>query len=180
MILFRFRSSVLHVALVVRESASLVAIVVAGNRQDGKLNALVFFWSRHHRVVVGVRNWMLQPLLKDGGRISRDAIEFLKRQMPIVVFARLGSPKSSGTEKVRVASDSARKREPLLDVGRENIVLERKIHTGMRRSSGDNRCEMRRKLFEDRPLIKSRIRPAPHRHFPVAIRLLREPLDDVI
>src|SRR5271169_355929 len=50
----------------------------------------------------------------------------------------------------------------------------------MRRGSGDNGCEMRRKLFEDRPLIKSCIRAAPHGHFPIAIRLLREPLDDVI
>ena len=100
--------------------------------------------------------------------------------MAIVVFAGLRSPKSSSTEKVCVAGDSARKREPLLDVSCENVVLKRKIYSGMSRSSRDNGCEMRRELFEDCPLIKSRIRAAPHGHFPIAIRLLREPFDDVI
>src|SRR5580704_11731036 len=142
MILFRLRCPVLHVALVVRKRARLVAVVVSSDRQNRKLNALVFFRSRHHRVVVSVRNGMLQPLLKNGGWIPRYAIEFFKRQMPIVVFARLRSPKSTGTEKVRVARNSARKREPLLNVRRENIVLERKVHPRMGSGSGNNRCEM--------------------------------------
>src|SRR5271169_714466 len=98
MILFCLCAPVLHVALVVGKGSGLVAVVMAGDRQDRKLDALVLFRSRHHRVVVSVRNWMLHPLLKDGGWISGDAIEFLKRRMLIVVFTRLRSPKSSGTE----------------------------------------------------------------------------------
>src|SRR5271155_2780919 len=100
--------------------------------------------------------------------------------MPIVIFSHPSAPKSRGTEKVRIAGGSTRKGEPLLYVWSKYVVLERKIHTGMRRSSGDDGRQMRGKLFEDCPLIEACVRAAPHGHFSVGIGLLGEPFDDVV
>src|SRR5438309_2200203 len=50
----------------------------------------------------------------------------------------------------------------------------------MRGRSGNDRGEMRGKFLGRRPLIEARIRPAPHRHFSVAERLLGKPFDDVV
>src|SRR5271168_2872715 len=100
--------------------------------------------------------------------------------MTIVVFVRLRIPKSRRAKKVCIAGDAARKRKPLLDVRPEYVVLKRKIHSRVCRSSRNDSRQTRRKLLKDCPLIKSRVRAAPHRHFSVAIRLLREPFDDVV
>src|SRR5207248_8807168 len=50
----------------------------------------------------------------------------------------------------------------------------------MRSCGRNDRGQMRRKFFRGRPLSESGILTAPHRDFPIAKRLLREPLDDVV
>ena len=50
----------------------------------------------------------------------------------------------------------------------------------MRGRGWNNRGEMRWEFFGRRPLIEARIRPAPHRHFSVTKRLLRQPFDYVV
>src|SRR5579864_6816582 len=114
MVLLRLRRPVFHVAFVVCESARLVTIVMAGDRQNRKRNALVLLWAGHHRIVVRTRNGMLQPLLKHGRRIPHDTVVFFERQMTVVIFAHLRSPERCVSEQIGIAGNSACKREPLL------------------------------------------------------------------
>src|SRR5438309_9100095 len=50
----------------------------------------------------------------------------------------------------------------------------------MRGGGGYDRRQVRRKFLRGRPLIEPSVRTAPHRHFAVAKRLLRQPLDDIM
>ena len=50
----------------------------------------------------------------------------------------------------------------------------------MRRRHRHDRDKVRGKFLRRRPLIEAGIRTAPHRDFPIAKRLLRQPVDDVV
>ena len=123
---------------------------------------------------------MLDPFLEHGGGIADDAVEVLERRVPVVVLARLRGPEAGRSEEVSVARHAAREREPLQVVGREDVVLERKVDAGMRGGRRHDRRKMRRELLRDGPLVEAGVGAAPHRDLAVAPGLLRQPLDDVV
>src|SRR5215469_17100620 len=75
---------------------------------------------------------------------------------------------------------TACEREPLHVVSHSDVIVRWVIQTGMRGGSGHDRRQMRRKFLRRCPLIEARIRPAPHGHFAVTKRLLRQPLNYVM
>src|SRR5438067_12145330 len=101
---------------------------------------------------------MRHPFLKYRRRISRELVVILKGGVRPIHLARFACPKTAISKEIAVACHSASERQPLHIVGAENVVLERKIHAGMRRRRGDDGGQMRRKLLKNRPLVKSRIR----------------------
>src|SRR5881396_2041641 len=56
---------VMHVLFVKLQSSRLVCIILSGNGKDWNVDSSILLWGRNHRVPVSVRDWMLQPLLKD-------------------------------------------------------------------------------------------------------------------
>ncbi len=58
-----------------------------------------------------------------------------------------------------------------LYVSHPDVVVGWIIEARMRGCGGNDRRQMRRQLFRGRPLVKSRVRPAPHGNFAVAKRL---------
>ena len=180
MLRFGFRSPILHVPLVISESAGLIPVVVPRDRQDRHAHLFVLLRRRRHRVVIRVWHRMRHPLLKNSGRIPCKLVVTLIRRMRHIHLARFSSPKAAAAEKARITCHAAGERQPLHIVGAENVVLKRKIHAGMRCGRGNNRCQVRRKLLQHRPLIKSRVGTSPHRHLAVAIRLFCQPFNDIV
>src|SRR4029453_17718776 len=92
----------------------------------------------------------------------------------------LRSPKFLITEKVLLSGTTTGESVPLHVVGYTDVLGERIIESGMSGCSGDDRREMRWQFFSRCPLIKSRVRTAPHRDFAVAKWLFCKPFDQVV
>src|SRR5437868_475198 len=75
MVLLGRSVSILHVFAVIRHRAWLVAIIVAGDGQNGNVHFRVLIVCGRHRLPIVVIGRMLQPLLKNGARVSHDSIE---------------------------------------------------------------------------------------------------------
>src|SRR5262245_51443105 len=100
--------------------------------------------------------------------------------MLLVGVQELCAPEFLIAEKIVLWSPAAGEREPLRVVRDADVVGRWKIQAGMRCGSGHNRSQMRRKFLRRRPLIKARIRTAPHGHFAVTEWLLRQPFNHVV
>ena len=179
-ILLGFGAAEAHVRFVVGEGARLIAVVVAGNGENRNLYSFVSGLVWHHRVVVRILRWMLQPFLKYQRGIAHDFVEILEGEMLVVIFAGFRSPVGAVAEQAGVAGCTAREREPLHIVGREDTERKRKVDAGMSCGSRNDGGKMRRKFLERSPLIESGIRTAPHRDFAVAPRLLGKPFHDIV
>ena len=100
--------------------------------------------------------------------------------MFFVSVEKLRSPEFAVAEKILLAGPTAGVSEPLHVIKKADVIETRIIVGWMRGRSWNNRRQMHRKFLGRRPLIKPRIRPAPHCHFSVTKRLLRQPFDYVV
>ncbi len=100
--------------------------------------------------------------------------------MLFVGVEKFRPPEFAIAKKVLLAGLAAGEGEPLDIVGFADVIERWIIKRRMRGCGRDNRGQMRRQLFRGRPLIETGIRTAPHRDFPVAKRLLRQPFDHVV
>src|SRR5581483_179536 len=100
--------------------------------------------------------------------------------MFLIGIEKLGSPEFLISEEIVLSSAATRESEPLHVIGETDVFGGRIIETGMSRCSGNNCRQVRWEFFRRCPLIKPRVRTAPHRNFAVAIRLFCEPLDQVV
>src|SRR6478752_1947015 len=100
--------------------------------------------------------------------------------MLLVSVQKLFAPEFLIGKKIVLWSSPAGEREPLHVVTHPDVAVEWKIQTGMRCGSGNDRRQMRWKFLRRCPLIKPRVRTAPHGHFAVTEWLLRQPLDHVV
>src|SRR5262245_54315005 len=83
-------------------------------------------------------------------------------------------------EKIVLWSSPAGECEPLHVVRNADVVGRWKIQTGMRGGSWHDCHKMWRKFLRSCPLIKARIRTAPHGSFAVTEWLLRQPFNHVV
>ena len=100
--------------------------------------------------------------------------------MFFVSVEKLRSPEFAVAEKILLAGPTAGVSKPLHVIKKADVIETRIIVGWMRGRSWNNRRQMHRKFLGCRPLIKPRIRPAPHCHFSVTKRLLRQPFDYVV
>ena len=163
-----------------RECAELVAIVLAGDRQNRQVDFLELLACRHHRVVVPVGHWMFENTLKIDQWVTHERIERFKGKVFFVGIQEFRAPKLLIAKKILLTGVPAGEREPLDVIGFADVIeggiIERRMRCGNRHDGG----EVRRKFFCCGPLIEAGVRTAPHRHFAVAKWLLREPLDDIV
>ena len=162
------------------QRAQFIAIVLTGDRENrqGDLLKLLARWN--HRVVVGVGDGMFQNALKIHGRISDERIERVERDVFLVSVEEFRAPEFLVGEKILLTGAATRKREPLHVVSFADVIERGIIKRRMRGRCRYDGGEVRRKFFRRRPLIEPGVRTAPHRDFPVAKRLLRQPLHDVV
>src|SRR5713226_6430220 len=123
---------------------------------------------------------MLHPLLKPGRSVPDQLVKILKRRVRHVHLARFRRPEGAVPKQAAIARHAACETQPLHVVWPKNIGLKRKIYSGMRRGCRHDCHQVQRKFLQHRPLVEARVRTAPHRHFAVAIRLLREPFHHVV
>ena len=163
-----------------RKRAELIAIILARNRQNRQSDLLVLFGRRRHRVVIRVGGRMFEDTLEICGGISDERIQGLKWNMFLIRVQIFRAPKLLVTKKIVLGCAPTGEREPLHIVSFADVVERGIIERGMRCSNRHDRRKMRGQFFGGRPLIKSRVRSAPHRDFAVAEWLLRQPFHDVV
>src|ERR1700730_15589502 len=121
----------LHVAVIVGHRAGLIAIVTAGDGENGNVDFLVIVRSGSQRIEISIRHRMREPFLKHGGRIADQNVESFKREMLAIDFAPFRVPEGVLTEEFAVAGDAASEREPLHQIQRADVGVVWKIHAGM-------------------------------------------------
>ena len=172
--------AVAHVHAVVLKRAALVAVVVAGDGQDGDVHRreLLGGWGRGQPVLV--RCGVLHPGLEARGQVTDDPVEFGEGT---VVEVALGE---GIVPQLRVAEDRALRRvaagegQPGHVVGDEHVVHEGEIGPQIGRGRGHDRFQAGRQLLRGRPLVPPAVRGAVHGHLAVRPRLRRQPFDDVV
>src|SRR5262245_9508522 len=100
--------------------------------------------------------------------------------MLLVRVQKFCAPEFLITEKMVLWCATACEREPLHVVSRPDVVVGGIIEPRMRGGRWNDRRQMWRKFFRRGPLIKSRVRAAPHGDLAIAKRLLRQPLDNIM
>src|SRR5207247_6117018 len=79
--------SIPHMLFVEFESSRLVCIVLTCKREDRNVDPPILFRAWDHCIPVGIWNWMLQPLLKDGGCVSDCLVSLALGPMAEIVFS---------------------------------------------------------------------------------------------
>ena len=90
--------AVFHVAAIVSECASLVAVVAAGDGEDGNVNGPVLIWSDRQALPVRVYGGMAYPCLERGGWVADNLIKLFVRTMLKIHLAEFLDPERRLTE----------------------------------------------------------------------------------
>lgn len=175
-----FQGGMSNVVTIKGERTELVAVILSGDTEDGKLQLGILFRRWDHGVVIGIDRGVTDHALKDRRRVANELVDVAERKMLAVSVEEFLAPELGVAEKISLAATPAGKGQPLDIVAIADVVRKRKIQAGMCRGHRDNSGKMRRQLLGRRPLIKPGIRSAPHRDLTVAEGLCRQPFDDVV
>jgi hypothetical protein len=165
---------------VVLHRAGLVAVEMARDREDGKIEPGVVLRTRIHILPEAVVVRVLDPALEHSGRQSRESVEIGKRPVLAVHLQVLPPPVVLVSEQGALGRGSVYEREPPGGIAQEDPTGVGIIPAGVNRGGGHYRRQRLRALLERLPLHHTSIRSTTHRHPPVAPFLARNPCDDVV